>query len=148
MTIMNLVIKTDDKYIYLDRSLPYKSKLLGRSIWVYLCMKTYPQYNDLQIALQLDMQMEDVVFDIMYLVENKLITYLGKFHCKAPRKISKDIRKELLNRNASCFYCGSKQYLQIDHKIPIALGGSNNKSNLQVLCKYCNQKKSAKLEKI
>jgi hypothetical protein len=143
---MDYVIATDKKFIYVDRSLPYQSRLLGNSIWVYLCMKTYPEYNDLQIANQLDMQMEDVVSDIMYLQEKNLIIYTGKFHCKPPRRISKEIRKSLINESSICSYCGSTEYLQIDHKIPISRGGSNRPDNLQVLCKFCNQKKAAKYD--
>lgn len=41
-----------------------------------------------------------------------------------------------------CRYCHSTDNLTIDHKIPIILGGKDNISNLQCLCKSCNQMKS------
>lgn len=41
-----------------------------------------------------------------------------------------------------CRHCGATQPpLQIDHIIPLAWGGANDPSNLQVLCKPCNTTK-------
>ena len=43
-----------------------------------------------------------------------------------------------------CAYCGrrySSHYLDIDHMDPVAYGGSNDLSNLQVLCGPCNRRK-------
>ena len=41
-----------------------------------------------------------------------------------------------------CIYCGKKSgSYQIDHKKPIAKGGSNYKSNLVVACSSCNSSK-------
>lgn len=47
-----------------------------------------------------------------------------------------------------CAYCGSgimelEAPGHIDHIVPLAAGGSNDLVNLQLLCKACNQKKSA-----
>lgn len=39
-----------------------------------------------------------------------------------------------------CQSCGSKQSLEIDHRKPKSLGGSNGASNLRVLCRNCNQR--------
>ena len=55
-------------------------------------------------------------------------------------------RKLLVNANHCCEYVDSKSgrrcagtyQLQIDHRIPLALGGSNNESNLRVLCRTHN----------
>lgn len=43
-----------------------------------------------------------------------------------------------------CLACGAKGKLSIDHVIPIAIGGTNDISNLQPLCKSCNSKKGIK----
>lgn len=43
-----------------------------------------------------------------------------------------------------CFLCDSTSNLQIDHIIPITLGGDNSEENIQVLCKLCNCKKGGK----
>ena len=43
-----------------------------------------------------------------------------------------------------CVYCG-KPADSIDHRIPIAKGGTNDLSNLQPMCWPCNRKKSGSL---
>jgi 5-methylcytosine-specific restriction protein A len=43
-----------------------------------------------------------------------------------------------------CYYCEnkfSKEFLTMDHVIPIARGGKSTKSNVVVCCKECNSKK-------
>ena len=65
---------------------------------------------------------------------------------KTPRiNIPASVRKYVLQRdNYQCQSCGAnkqKASLNIDHIIPLAKGGSNDISNLQVLCSKCNQKK-------
>lgn len=42
-----------------------------------------------------------------------------------------------------CRRCGCGSNLSIDHVLPRALGGSNEESNLQVLCRSCNTQKGA-----
>ena len=55
------------------------------------------------------------------------------------------IRQELLNKfDNKCNYCGSNDNLQVDHIIPLSEDGSNDISNLQILCKTCNLKKGGK----
>ena len=41
----------------------------------------------------------------------------------------------------ACLACGSTISLQWDHIVPIAKGGEHNLSNLQRLCRKCNEKK-------
>lgn len=41
-----------------------------------------------------------------------------------------------------CRYCHSFKALTADHIIPKSRGGTNERHNLQILCKYCNQNKS------
>lgn len=61
--------------------------------------------------------------------------------------ISKRLRHEIFRRdNHTCQSCGAKAphvKLQPDHVIPVALGGSDDPSNLQTLCEDCNSGKSA-----
>ncbi|WP_413574626.1 HNH endonuclease [Bdellovibrio sp. HCB290] len=54
-------------------------------------------------------------------------------------------RRLLRNANYQCEFncvggkcCTSKYQLQIDHRLPLALGGSNDESNLRVLCRTHN----------
>ena len=65
---------------------------------------------------------------------------------KTPRIIiPQAVRQYVLERNNyQCQSCGKQSSvakLNIDHIIPLATGGSNDISNLQVLCSQCNQRK-------
>lgn len=45
-----------------------------------------------------------------------------------------------------CVYCGSGENLQIEHRIPLARGGSDWPANLAPACKSCNCSKHTKTE--
>jgi hypothetical protein len=67
---------------------------------------------------------------------------------KTPRRaISKRLRYEVLRRdNHTCRYCGGTApdvALTVDHVTPVALGGSDDPSNLVAACRDCNSGKSA-----
>lgn len=63
------------------------------------------------------------------------------------KQISKRLRYEVLRRdNHACRYCGATApdvKLTIDHVVPVALGGSNEPSNLAAACMDCNGGKSS-----
>lgn len=44
-----------------------------------------------------------------------------------------------------CLACGIKSFLTIDHIRPVVLGGTNDITNIQPLCKRCNSKKGGKI---
>ena len=59
--------------------------------------------------------------------------------------VPESIRYEVLRRDRKCLLCGAgpdRIQLQVDHIIPRSKGGSNDLSNLQVLCATCNRGKS------
>lgn len=62
--------------------------------------------------------------------------------------ISKTNRFKILSRdNYACQYCGNKApdvVLEIDHKIPVSKGGTNDFDNLVTSCFDCNRGKSNK----
>lgn len=65
---------------------------------------------------------------------------------KTPRiPIPKSVQNYIFKRdNYQCKSCGKTAQqiqLNVDHIIPLAQGGSNDISNLQTLCKLCNQRK-------
>lgn len=65
---------------------------------------------------------------------------------KMPRKQVGKAEQEALFRSQDgrCNYCGRKlgmNYLHVDHKVPLARGGSIRLSNLQLLCSPCNTRK-------
>lgn len=61
--------------------------------------------------------------------------------------VSKRTRFEVLRRdNFTCRYCGGKApdvVLTVDHVVPVALGGSDDSSNLVTACRDCNAGKSS-----
>lgn len=60
---------------------------------------------------------------------------------------SRNIRRKVLKRDAfTCQKCGSKDRVEVDHKVPRSLGGPNTLENLQALCHRCNCLKGSSLE--
>jgi hypothetical protein len=61
--------------------------------------------------------------------------------------VSKRVRYEVLRRdNHTCRYCGGiapDVTLTVDHVIPVALGGSDDPSNLVAACRDCNAGKTS-----
>jgi hypothetical protein len=59
---------------------------------------------------------------------------------------SDQIRDLVLRQNGCCAICKNKLPTKFhrDHVIPIALGGSNDILNIQILCPSCNLRKGAK----
>lgn len=62
-----------------------------------------------------------------------------------PTRYIPDVTKEAVRARDGhqCRRCGTKDRLEIDHITPISQGGSNEASNLQLLCMSCNRKKRA-----
>lgn len=59
--------------------------------------------------------------------------------------VPESVRFDVLKRDRRCQLCGAGPEdgtLQIDHIVPRSQGGSNDISNLQVLCAPCNRGKS------
>lgn len=49
-------------------------------------------------------------------------------------------RRRILDRDGhQCVICGSAGPLEVDHIVPVALGGSNDDSNKRTLCKPCHK---------
>lgn len=61
--------------------------------------------------------------------------------------VSRSLRLQILRRdNHTCQSCGAKApdvALEVDHVLPVALGGSDEPSNLRTLCEACNSGKAA-----
>lgn len=63
----------------------------------------------------------------------------------APGKFTKEDVEALLSLQGSkCGHCNKRLvHYDVDHIIPLALGGSNDRRNLQILCPKCNRRKGA-----
>jgi len=51
------------------------------------------------------------------------------------------LRARYLAANPFCAKCGYDA-TEVDHKVPLARGGTNDEENLQALCKSCHSKKT------
>lgn len=59
------------------------------------------------------------------------------------RYISTTTKKIVYTKDGGvCQCCGSSQSLEYDHITPFSCGGSNDASNIQLLCMSCNRSKS------
>ena len=60
-----------------------------------------------------------------------------------PVEFKRDLHKA---QGGKCMYCGRRlgiDLMDVDHKNPMAKGGSDQKRNLQLLCRSCNTRKGA-----
>jgi hypothetical protein len=65
----------------------------------------------------------------------------------SPRYIPSEVRIRIwLRDGAKCKRCGAKENLEFDHIIPVAKGGSNTESNIELLCKLCNRRKLDRIQ--
>lgn len=60
---------------------------------------------------------------------------------RAGGDIRPHVRRLVLERDKCCLSCGTTEDLTIDHIIPVSLDGTNEITNLQVLCRRCNGRK-------
>jgi len=62
------------------------------------------------------------------------------------RVVSADLRRQIIRRDGRCRYCGTTAGpWEIDHRVPVSLGGTNRTSNLVLACAECNRKKGASI---
>lgn len=62
---------------------------------------------------------------------------------KEHRKSVYDFKKKHPPENAVCANCGTKEgFMELDHILPFACGGTDNEDNLQYLCHKCHREKT------
>ena len=85
---------------------------------------------------------------VLYPILSKAIAFsnqtaLRKDGDERTRHIPRDVRQRVWTEyGGKCAECGANDYLEYDHVIPVARGGSNSDANVQLLCRRCNLKKS------
>ena len=76
-----------------------------------------------------------------------LVTRANERRIRPTERVSwpKGLKRRLMRRqDDTCVYCGHRRTassMDIDHITPVVRGGSNDESNLQVICRPCNQRK-------
>lgn len=62
------------------------------------------------------------------------------------RKPTASLRRDVWNRaHGRCELCYSHFKLEVDHRLPFALGGKTVRENLRLLCRNCNQRESVRM---
>ncbi len=57
------------------------------------------------------------------------------------RRITSSVRREVWRRDQGpCVNCKGQHALEIDHQMPVAMGGESTLENLRLLCRTCNQR--------
>ena len=51
-------------------------------------------------------------------------------------------RRRLIRPDSVCAECGGTKHLEVDHVIPLGLGGSDSWDNVQLLCAVCHRQKN------
>lgn len=135
---------TDNRVIF---SSPLKSHTLGfRKIvshrgsmgWAQVTLEGKPM-NEYWLA-----QMSPTFYPILRVaiaLANQ--TIVAKVDGNPTRHIPREVRQRVWQKyGGRCAECNANDYLEFDHIIPHARGGSNAEGNVQLLCRRCNQKKS------
>lgn len=82
-----------------------------------------------------------VIFDSALRMASQVLT--NQDEGRRSRHISRDVRQRVWQRySGRCAECDATSYLEFDHIVPVAKGGSNSDANVQLLCRNCNLKKS------
>ena len=73
--------------------------------------------------------------------------FTGRRYRRRNRRIVFEFREGRSSK--VCEHCGETEgNFHVDHKVPLAIGGSDNEENFQMLCETCNLKKSSKVDKL
>src|SRR5262245_23421746 len=90
------------------------------------------------------------ICDTICYSKQDLAVHLDSFHnepmtyYRRARKASKvQLHGTMIIPKDTCFYCGSKERITVDHVIPLSRGGSNFMHNKLPACYKCNHAKGA-----
>ena len=108
--------------------------------------------NDTHIEMECSRKMAEMWlgkvcdFEGLSWLKHLEIKHYSKLKKKRSTYLHKETKKYILEKyKFTCVFCKSKDNLSIDHIIPVSKGGSDDKSNLQVLCRSCNSIKGNRI---
>jgi hypothetical protein len=135
------------KKIFSEPMQPLKIKKTEYQDRVYLRLElTHEQHGKLERLKALKSHKHNLESLLENLIEKELKSFektnFKATRSKNPRQISKTLRNHVLKKaDYQCEYagCQSTHLLQIDHRIPVRMGGDQRLKNLQVLCASHNQ---------
>ncbi len=139
MTDNRAVFESPEKPV----SLPYKSLIAYEATDHYyrLQIKNKPE---LTFMFPTAIENADLLLNVLVKLHSQLIT--RKVEGNPSRHIPREVRQRVWQiYGGKCAECSSTDYLEYDHIIPHAKGGSNDERNVQLLCRKCNLAKSDKI---
>ena len=76
---------------------------------------------------------------------------MSRFHRKMNHRLWSRLREEVLDKEPLCRMCSnlgiSVAAQEVDHIVPLSLGGLTSRNNLQPLCRKCHTLKTARENK-
>jgi hypothetical protein len=73
--------------------------------------------------------------------QDRLDGSIGAVHSGLP--VATETFKRLAKAHGRvCWYCGAKKNLEVDHRNPRVVGGSDDDANLSIACRRCNKTKN------
>ena len=102
-----------------------------------------PTKTELKIVIDQELALKKVDPELRKPRDAKALSALAARLKKQNKYIPRPLRAVVFKRDGlKCTHpgCSSKYFLEIDHKIPYALGGSNDLENLRLLCFAHNQR--------
>jgi hypothetical protein len=117
-----------------------------RQYWLFKGV-AYWDDEDLDSSDVLDILEAKRIRQTQSLSRSKSLANKGNLLENQKRSAIPELVKELVWKRdeGRCCYCAANNELQFDHIIPVALGGSNDEANIQILCGPCNRKKGASI---
>ena len=125
-------------------SFPYKSLIAFSATDSYyrLQVKNKPE---LTFSFPTSVDHADwLLLNVLVKLHSQLLT--KKVDGNPSRHIPREVRQRVWQiYGGKCAECSSSDYIEYDHIIPHAKGGSSDERNVQLLCRKCNLAKSDKI---
>jgi HNH endonuclease len=124
-------------------SFPYKSLIahIAADGYFRLQVKNKPE---LTFSFPAPVNNAALTLNVLIKLHSQLLT--KKVDGNPSRHIPREVRLRVWQAyGGKCAECSNTEYLEYDHIIPHAKGGSNDERNVQILCRKCNLAKSDKI---